>query len=397
MKGTLLFFLFFWSAINCLAQSEVEKFLVRQGFENVRHITDNGKEFFYLESKAFPTNGRIIGSICKSLDSISPRLKNDQIDIVLLKNRLPVFHMQSNRTLKNKSERLIWRSDFRVNESYKVLRNNGSGKRFINSSFAKIDLLFYPQFRFKNVTLDKMYLFQININPTFEISLWKGAILTAQVVIPLLNEYSEEESEIRPGFLTFSQDFKIPGNLYARATIGNFSQFRGGADLKVFKPIGDRVGLYGQIGITAMSIMLFDTWYYSDLNRTTWRAGVNYFAKPWNLMFNFSVGKYLAGDFSARGEIMRHFKNSTVGFYLQTIEIDEYPVNGGFFFSIALPPYFQKRTKGFRISPARYFNFEYLARPYPNEGRMYQTAPDESTTENFFNTMRLNQIIKTTN
>src|SRR3989339_2212192 len=240
MKKTLLFFLFFWSTAICQAQTEVEKFLVRQGFENVRHISDNGKEHFYLESKAFPTSERIVGSVCKSMDSISSRLKNDQIDIVLLKNRLPVFHMQSNRSLKNKSDRLIWRSDFRTGESYKVLRNNGSGKRFLNSSFAKIDLLFYPQFRFKNVTLDKMYLFQININPTLEIALWKGALLTTQVIIPILNEYSTEESEVRPGFLTFSQDFKIPGNIFARATIGNFSQFRGGADLKIFKPVGER-------------------------------------------------------------------------------------------------------------------------------------------------------------
>lgn len=397
MKRLLLFFLFVISTALCVAQTEVEKFFIKRGFENVRHISGDGREVFYLGSKSFKTDQRLIKAIRESVDSISSELENGRIDVVLLENRFPVFHMQSTMSLKDRNGKLIWRSDFQMDENYKVLRNYGVRKRFFNSSFGKVDLLFYPQFRFKNSRLDRMYLLQININPTLEIDLWKGADITAQLIIPIYDDYSEEESKVRPGFVTFSQNFKIPGNIFARATIGNFNQFRAGLDLKVFKPIGERVGLYGEVGVTGISILLFNKWYYSDLNRTTWKVGANYFVKPWNLMFNMSVGKYLGNDIGARGEIIRYFRNASVGFYVQSMEIDEFPINGGFFFSIALPPYRHKRSGMVRISSARYFHLEYIARPYPDVGRMFQTAPDESVTENFFNTMRLKQIIDTNN
>jgi len=221
-------------------------------------------------------------------------------------------------------------------------------------------------------------------------------------MIPILNDdrpggYSNEESKVRPGFVTFSQEFKITGNIFAKATIGNFDLFRAGLDLKVFKPIGERVGLYGQVGVTEMSIMLFEKWYYSGLYRTTWKVGANYFVKPWNLMFNMNVAEYLANDVAVRGEIIRYFRNAAVGFYVQSLGDESIPVNGGFFFSIALPPYTHKRSRGIRVSTARCFNLEYIARPYEDVGRIYRTAPDENSTENFFNTMRLKQIIDTTN
>jgi len=402
MKRTLLFLLYIFSAILCVAQTGVEQFFIRQGFEDVRHITDNGKEIFYLGSKAFKTDQRLINAIRESVDSISPKLENSEIDVILLNNRFPVFHMQSSRSLTDKNGKLLWRSDFHVDEKYKVLRNYGAKKGFFNSSFGKVDLLFYPQFRFKNSRLDRIYSLQININPTLEIGLWKGANLTAQLMIPILNDdrpggYSEEESKVRPGFVTFSQEFKIPGNIFAKATIGNFDLFRAGLDLKVFKPIGERVGLYGQVGVTEYSVMLFEKWYYSGSYRPTWKVGANYFVKPWNLMFNMNIAEYLANDIAVRGEIIRYFRNAAVGFYVQSLGDESIPVNGGFFFSIALPPYTHKRSRGIRVSTARCFNLEYIARPYEDVGRIYRTAPDENSTENFFNTMRLKQIIDTTN
>jgi hypothetical protein len=121
-------------------------------------------------------------------------------------------------------------------------------------------------------------------------------------------------------------------------------------------------------------------------------------------MFNFSVAKnlgkfdptdeaYAGKDISARGEIIRHFKNASVGFYIQTMAIEEFPLNGGFFFAIALPPYKQFRNKFVRVSTGNYFPLEYIARPYPDYGRYFTTSPAENSSDNFFTKMRLNQII----
>ena len=387
-----IFCLFFFQIFT--GQDETVKFITKQGFENVKHISANGTEFFYLESKAYSTAGRLLNSVCGNVDSVSRYLKGDRINVTITENRFPVFNLQSSVYLRDKNSRLIWRSGFQMNEALKVLRQDGKMKRYHNSGFGKVDILLYPQFRFRNSVLTRIYLFQINLNPTIETSFWKGSKVTAQVIIPLLNEYSLEESRIRPGFLTISQDFRLPGNIYGRATVGNFNQFRAGADLKLYKPVGDKIGIYGQAGITAMSIPLFDSWYYTDLNKYTWKAGANYLMDRWDLILNISVGRYLANDYSARGEVARYFKNGTVGFYVQSIQIDDYPLNGGFFFSVALPPYVHKRKRSIRISTANNFNLEYMARPYSNEGRIYQTSPDESSSENFFNRMKLNQIIR---
>lgn len=388
----LTFCLFSWGLLK--GQDQAEKFLIRQGFENVRHVSANGTEFFYMESKAFSTNGRLLDCVCRSVDSVSRHLDGNRINITVTENRVPIFSLIGSDYFRDENDKIIWNSGFNTKEAQEVLRQTGKRWRFLNPSTGKVDILFYPQFRFRNTTLARIYLFQININPTIETSLWKGSKLTAQVIIPLLNEYSLEESKIRPGFLTISQDFKIPWNIFGRLTIGNFNQFRAGADLKLFRPVGERLGVYAQAGVTAMSIPLFDSWYYSDFNRFTWRAGTNYFHDKWNLMLNVSVGRYLANDYSFRGDIVRYFKNASVGFYLQTIDIEDFPINGGFFFSAALPPHRHKRNKTVRISTASHFNLEYLARPYSSEGRMYQSSPDESSSENFFNRMRLNQIIR---
>ncbi|MBP1671430.1 MAG: hypothetical protein H6Q22_1002 [Bacteroidetes bacterium] len=392
-----LAFLLLFVSIGACAQSLVESSLINSGFENVRHITAGGKEIVFLESRAFTTNERLLNAAMKSVEEVSDQFTAKNVEIILMEERIPKFRMFASLETPGAAGRLNWKSDFSVKDSYDKLNleSNLENKdtKFYNSSFGKIDILFYPIFRFKNSVLNRMYLVQFNINPAIEMSLWRGASITAQVIFPLVNDYSTEEGKIRPGYLTFSQQFRLPYNIFAKATVGNFSMFRAGGDLKLFRPIGKRIGIYGQLSYTAYSVPLFNDWYYNDFDKFTWKIGANYFVKPWNLMFNFNVAKYLGNDVSFRGEITRHFKNASVGFYVQTMAIEEFPVNGGFFFAIALPPYKQFRNKFVRVSTGNYFPFEYIARPYTDYGRYFTTSPDENSSDNFFTKMRLNQII----
>ncbi len=396
-KIAFLAILLLFMSIGAFAQSAIESSLISSGFENVRHITTDGKEIIFLESRAFTSSERLLTAAMRSVENISNQFTTKNVEIILMEERIPKFRMFASTESSDASGHFNWKSDFSVNESYNKLNLKGNVEnrdtKFYNSSFGKIDILFYPIFRFKNAVLNKMYLVQLNINPTIVMSLWKGASVTAQIIFPLVNDYSIEEGKIRPGYLTFSQQFKLPYNIFAKATIGNFSMFRGGVDVKLFRPIGQRIGVYGQISYTAYSLPMFGDWYYNDFDRLTWKVGANYFVKPWNLMFNFNVAKYLANDISVRGEITRHFKNASVGFYIQTMAIKEFPVNGGFFFAIALPPYKQFRNKFVRVSAGNYFPLEYIARPYSDYGRYFTTSPDENSSDNFFTKMRLNQII----
>lgn len=251
------------------------------------------------------------------------------------------------------------------------------------------NILFYPQFRFKNAVLNKMYKVQANINPTLHLNLWKGASITSQFIIPIYNDFSTNESRVRPSYLTVNQKFLLPGNFRFLATAGNFTNQRAGIDLKIFKNISSKLGAYGQIGLTGWSLLQLDSWIFSDLNQINWRVGVNYSIDSKNVLLNFNVSQYLADDIAARGEIIRYFKNASIGFYVQTLQYDEYSVNGGFFFTISLPPRNRgsrsQQKRRVRVSTSEYFSLEYVARPYVNRGVLYRTAPDENSSYNFFN------------
>lgn len=375
-------------------QSAQEAILLKAGFNSVRHIKGVEKEVFFLEAESFVTKAAAFREIKNQFEVISKTLDSEILEVIVMERRVPVHRLQASSGKRDSEGMIIWKQDFIINQTINVLSNiDGDKSRFHNSSKWSADLVFYPQFRFKNSRLDRMYVVQANINPALELSLWRGAKITAQVIIPVYDEYSIEESRVRPGFVTFSQQLRLPGNFHILATAGNFNIFRSGADLKILKPISGNFSIYAQAGITGWSLPLFDKWLFDDFGDITWRVGANYYTKIWNskLLFNFNIAKYLENDIAARGEVTRYFKNGAIGFYLQTLQFESYLLNGGFFFSIALPPYKKRKSGRINVSSADHFSIEYIARPYPQRGRMYFTSPDESSSFNFFNKSIINQ------
>lgn len=262
----------------------------------------------------------------------------------------------------------------------------------ISQKESKAEFLFYPKFRFKNSRLDKIYLLQFNLNPTMHLKSWKGGEITAQLILPLFNEYSADESKIRPGFLTISQSLTLPAQIHLLATAGNFNMNRVGGDLKLFKEVIKSGGIYAQVGYTYWSLPHFDQWFISEEGKLNWRIGANYFIEKRSLLLNTSFAKNLEDDYSLRGELIRYFKNASVGFYLQTLNYDGYAINGGFFFTINLPPRgLGYRSKRVYVAPSKHFDLEYVARPYPARGLYYRTSPRENSNFNFFN----NQLLTT--
>lgn len=230
-----------------------------------------------------------------------------------------------------------------------------------------------------------MYLIQANLNPTLHLPLWKGALLTTQVIIPIYNEFTAEDSRVRPGYITLSQRATLPATVQMLFTVGHFNVERCGADLKLFKKLGNSFGVYTQAGATFWLRPFFDRIYYNETVRVNWRVGGNWFWEDQKLLFNGNISKYLERDIALRGEVIRYFKNVAVGFYMQTLNFDGYPVNGGFFFAIDLAPRKRSKSSRFKILPANDFNLEYVARPYPLRGQFYKTSPSESSSYNFFN------------
>lgn len=373
------------------AQNNVERALYNEGYENLRHISKPGKEIIFIENASSLNIQKSILKVREDIISLASEFKSHNIDVILLDRKIPILRMYT--TIDDRETNPVWKSDFVFDEGIYEMKSNDYDFFEFESS-GKLDLKFYPVFRFKNARLDVMYLLQFNINPTLEISLWRGAKMTAQVIFPVVNDYSVEEGTIRPGFITLSQQFRLPSNIYANLTIGNFNTFRGGADLKLYKSLSKKIGVYAQASLTSYSFPMFNDWLYSGIDKFTWKVGANYAYKPLKMIFNLSVQKFLANDLSVRGEVTRYFKNSAVGFYVQSMAIPDYPVNGGFFFAFSLPPYKHNRNKFFRVTSGDYFSLEYIARPYGQYGRYFTTSPDENSSYNFFNRIHLSQIFE---
>jgi len=364
-------------------QNLLEKKIIEAGFENVREVEYDEKVLVYAEGTAYINKERALAVIKEILEN-EAELKNKNVELVLMSNGIPVSRLISVAGREGKESKWVISSKF-INNNIVLSNTDREKGDFFNENRWRADLKFYPQFRFKNSRLDKMYVLQLNLNPTFELNMWRGAKFTAQLIIPVYNEYSLEESRVRPGFVTISQHLRLPGNFHIMATAGNFNMFRTGADVKLFKPVTPKMGIYAQFGVTGWSVPMFQKWLFYDFGQISWRVGANYYLPEKKVVANVNISQYLENDIAVRGEVIRYFRNTSVGFYIQSLNYEGYIINGGFFFSVKLPPYKHKRAKWMRITTGDNFSVEYIARPYPQRGRFYFTSPDESSSLNFFN------------
>lgn len=253
----------------------------------------------------------------------------------------------------------------------------------MNPSSNKIDLVMYPQFGLQNVLLSQIYEIQLNLAPAIEVSLWKGMQFTGQVIFPVVNQLGYEGDFIRPGFVTLSQEFRLPYQWLGCTTIGNFNANRYGADFYIDHPLkNERWNIGLNAGLTGSSYFFDGQWITGNLNTFTWSTKVRYYYPRFNLQFDLSYGRYLNNDYGFRADCTRHFGETTVGFYAMYTGGEP---NGGFHFSIPLPPYKRNRRHTLRLMPPCYFDWEYNAGTEFFYGRYYETRPNENRSEHWIN------------
>ena len=125
----------------------------------------------------------------------------------------------------------------------------------------RVELVLYPQISLSNSWLDKIYGAVINIAPAVEARLWKGAAFTGQVILPVWNNMVGQMDYIRAGVLTLSQEFGLPGGAFGRVTVGNFTNNRMGADLKLRYATPDDRWMFGlEGGVTGSSTFYEGKW-----------------------------------------------------------------------------------------------------------------------------------------
>jgi len=267
--------------------------------------------------------------------------------------------------------------------------NKVKGVRPTNSSFGRVDLVFYPQVSLMNLIITQVYQSLWQISPALELSLWRGAKFSYQIKIPLFNDgYGSSENVIHPGLITFSQRFRDPWNLniYGRLSVGVFNSSRCGAalDLKYYFP-NERFSVDGQIAL--LGLYYWNNWvlHFDKTYHPRWYVSANYYWPQQKTQFTLRAQQFVLGEIGAKFEVIRHFRYCSVGFYAE--KADGAKANGGFRFQIALPPYRHPRRGHLpRITTSGQMGLVYNAN---NEQVYYREfkveASDNIMEANYFN------------
>lgn len=364
---------------------EVVKALVDAGFENVSRVVTMTEEIITFENSVYKVDGEGIREALEIIGSF-PAIEGKARQVIVLQLGVPQVSLVLPvlfSGIRSETVSSGWLPTYRVEDSWKTVKKISQH----NSSRGKVDLVFYPSFAFRNQKYHKVYDVLLNLSPALEISLVRGMKITGQVIIPVINQYGAKYEQIRPGFFTLEQHFRLLNN-FVGLTAGIFNQDRWGLDLHLFRPVTiegrlSNFSLEGRIGLTGSSYFYHWNWHYGPMKLITWNVGGSYFNAMFNVLCEVKAIKFLAGDYGLRADMTRHFKRASVGFYI--VKNNRGNVDGGFHVAIALPPMRQKRGKYFRVMPARYFDLEYKAAGLFYNGKSYETSPGENKAINNFN------------
>ena len=387
----VLCFLFFLYSTNVVGQDaeSVVDILADMGFENVGYSDVEGERVYIIQNSAYKLNGVGIG---KAVDVIQSQgmPEGKSCRIVVLDNNVPqislVCYSNSETDSLNSVSRRDWKVSYELGDSWEHARK----VKRKNSSLYKVDIVIYPELKFKNLIITQIYQVLFNLSPTVEVSLWEGMKFEAQVIFPVKNEYGRNYRQIRQGMITLSQTIRLEDNVFLTGSVGTFNNFRWGADLKAkFIPKRDeRFMLEARIGLTGTSRFVNWRWKVSPLKVFTWSFGGIFYWERFNTQFKLNVEQYLLKDKGVHFQMIRHFRHTSIGFWaMKTWNDDNNGVNGGFMFQIALPPYHNKR-KGYipRLMTSSYSGIRYNAGNEQKYGKTYDALPwNNVASDNSFN------------
>lgn len=389
-----LVWLILLSAVSVWGQSNEEKAvraLENAGFVNIRVAENDSLFVVTLGNEAYKLQASGIAAAVRILDD-EGMLGGKCVKMIATDNGVPKVTLTYDPVLGD------WKTTYKLDESWKMVRRAQKH----NGSFGKVDITVYPQISLKNLIITQVYQSLWQLSPSVDVPLWYGAKFSYQLKIPIFNDgYGEDESFVHPGMITLSQRFRIPFDIFGKASVGFFSSNAYGANLELFRPFSfnGNFSLEGSVGITGL--------YYwrrfvlhIDVNSfvPVWSFGAGYYWPGARTQFSLRAQRFLYRDIGVKFEMMRHFRYCTVGFYAEKGFDREAHTNGGFRFQIALPPYRYKRYKYAPRVTAGYIGMTYNAN---NEQEYYieckYEADDNIMTKNAFNPAYIESEIKKLN
>lgn len=363
-------------------QREIEA-LKNLGLENIQVIVDDGNCYVSFDDKVYRGVARGIEAVIGAIEAID---STKVIHLLVQRNGIPQLSVVAHH------------GDNELTVSYDTqpLKEQFEGVKRENKSLGKVDFVLYPELFLENSWLDKWYGVAVNLSPAIELSLWPGAKMTAQAVIPIYTNMLDEKQYIRPGVIALRQDIRLHNQLYGSLSVGNFTEDRMGVDatLNYYTKDG-RWNIGARAGLTGSSTFYGGEWVVSKWKRYTWSGWLSYYIPCYQLELTGQVMQMIYGDQGIYGSARRYFNNVSVGLYaMYTAGV----ANGGFTFSVALPGQRRgKRSGAIRATYPEYFTRVYRAKNGINTltGFGYETSPTAGSMQDFYNPNYIrNQLLK---
>ena len=348
-----------------------EQTLLSLGMEEIRVAQTDSVCTIAYEDNIYRGTYRGLAAVIEALRSLPETEQAAAYELVVLDDRIPRLLL----TVPRQTAALEVSYD--TDEAMRRLK----GKESRNRMAGRIDVVLYPELFLQNSWLDKLYGVAVNISPAIQMDLWKGAVLTGQVVLPVYTNMTDFRKYIRPGVITLRQEFRLPGGVSGRLTAGNFTGNRMGVDAGLrYQPARGRWLVGANVGLTGSSTCYGGEWVVSTWRRVSGSVWGRYNEPHYGLQIDLAAVRLVYGDMGARLDCRRHFGEVTVGVYGLFTDGE---MNGGFHFALPIPGTKRGKRRAVRFRLPEYFAHEYRARhggSYGDEllGYSYEVRPDEN-------------------
>ena len=359
---------------DCPTCKAVVENLTEQGFENVSAALAGGRLVVRFENRVYRYD---IRAVREALPLLAPAFDEAE-DVVLipLRRRIPLA------TVTFSTERLRAWQDGTIPEAElfasaeidsEIPRINARYTRPANSSSFRFDLVAVPMLTYELGNFSRPVEMQIELAPTLSATLWPGARLNAQLIVPLYENFLLRDSEVRPGLITLDQVVRLPYNVFFSLAAGRFSDDRYGLHSEAVTHMQNgRLWLMGQIGYTGHLSFRNNTWRYGDPDAVTYLVGARYQVLPrYDLSLEADFGRFLYGDYGWRLAASRSFGEFEVTFFGIFTNLGE---NAGVAVVLPLPTSRHLKPSVVRPRPARTFTFTYYYDKLTRAGELYDTG-----------------------
>jgi len=363
------------------------------GFENIQVSHKDNVLFVALEDNRYRGNYRGAGIALKALSNNDSA--NDTICLILKENDMPrvkldVQHIEG-----------IWYIDSNYACANDMLPFKGTKKE--EKSYGKVDFVITPLIELDSLFKDYAERFAIDIAPSIEMTPWKGAKFSSQIIIPVYNNMRQTKyyDKIRLGTTILNQKILSNRKLDIDATAGlfyvnlrrrNHNQY--GGKINIDYHLNKRIDLSVSSSYTGEWTFVDNSLDFQDIENLSVLGKISYYEPLINCKLIVSGGKYVSDDWGARIDVVRTLAEYNIGAYATLNEDDK-----SFAIYCSIPLGLKKKMKRYpvRIRLNESLNWEYNTEYSYKKGIELNTRSDASetySTSNFWNPKYIAKYVK---